>query len=78
MDSLEPLVQPLWEIAQALHRLATVAERVYPPPPDRSQVQPAGEEALTRPRLKELAQWEETDDPLRLPLETWRTRRTLR
>lgn len=53
--------EALRAIAQALDRLATVAERVYPPRPDPTTVTPAGERALTRPRLEDLAQWEKDD-----------------
>lgn len=60
-----PLVEALGAIAQALARLAAVAERVYPPAPDRSTAHPADERAFSRPRLKELAQWEK-DDRIRL------------
>ena len=42
-----------------LERLAVVAERAYPAPPDRSGLVPAGEEALRRPSNKDLVQWEQ-------------------
>jgi hypothetical protein len=58
MDDVELIAAALGDIATALQRLATVAERVYPPPPDRSTVTPAPEAAYSRARLKELTQWE--------------------
>lgn len=49
----------LWMIAEALTRLAVVAERVYPAPPDRAAMIPAPETAFSRPTLKELTAWEQ-------------------
>lgn len=57
----DPVVVALGHIADALTRLAVVAERAYPPPPDRSQVRPADESAFSRPKLTELTQWEQDD-----------------
>jgi len=44
-----------------LQRLVAAVERLTPTPPDRSLLKPAGEEAYSRPSLKDLALWEAED-----------------
>jgi len=60
-DGLYLIANELMRLADAVTRLAVVAERAVPPTPDRTTVTPAGATALTRPSLQELAQWEHDD-----------------
>jgi hypothetical protein len=52
----------LLSIERSLKRIADGIDRAIPPPLDRSKVKPAGEDALSRPTLKDQAQWEKDDE----------------